>query len=300
VAEALRTHQQELLAHEQIQQRMQEQLDQAGDRRHSLEEELERLTVLVEQDAQTSEGDVRAERDTLQAELALRENEVEQLRGVIEEYVDQIRDAQSDGDGPSEVTALRTELEMVREQAVRDVAQMREQLASAETQKRRLQQADEREAVSHEAMRQKIEELESTIGERQRDLSQAEEAQHMLEDELEDTNRKLDELQRTLERAETEADEAVSTRREAENAREQLQQAMERLQQDAEDDRATDLRDARLQMGSAPIGIDSVTGKGRWLAAVLGAGLAFGALEAVSFATGNGELVSLLLRLTGQ
>ena len=189
---------------------------------------------------------------------------------------------------------------MVREQAVRDVAQMREQLAAAETQKRRLQQADEREAVSHEAMRQKIEELESTINERQRDLSQAEEAQHMLEDELEDNNRKLDELQRSLERAQTEADEAVFTRREAENAREQLQEALQRLQQDAEEVRATDLRDARLQMGKAPIGIDTVTGKGRWLSAVLGAGVVFAALEATSFATGNGELVSLLLRLAGQ
>ena len=300
VAEALRTHQRELLAHERDQHRLQEQLDEAAERRRALEEEVQRLTDLIEQDAHTAEGDVRAERDALQAELALRDNEVEQLRGVIGEYVDQIRAAQTDGDDPSEVAALRAELEMVREQAVRDVAQMREQLAAAETQKRRLQQADGREAVSHEAMRQKIEELESSINERQRDLSQAEEAQQMLEDELEDTNRKLDALQREVERAQAEADEAVSIRREAESAREQLQQALQRLQQDADEVRATDLRDERLQISKKPLGIDAVTGNGRWLSAVLGAGAVFAGLEAASFLTGNGELVSLLLRLAGQ
>ena len=65
-----------------------------------------------------------------------------------------------------QLTALRAELEMVREQAIRDVAHMREQLALAETQQRRLHQADGREAISHESMRQRIEELESSLAER--------------------------------------------------------------------------------------------------------------------------------------
>ena len=70
-----------------------------------LEEEVERLTELIEEDAGTEDGDVRAERDALQAELALRESEVEQLRGVLEEYVDQIRAAQSGGGDAAEIEA---------------------------------------------------------------------------------------------------------------------------------------------------------------------------------------------------
>ena len=301
VAEALRIHQNELLNHEQAQHLLQEKLDRETERNQALTEEVERLTELVEEDAATAEGDVSAQRDALQAELALRESEVEQLRGVIEEYVDQIRAAQSGGDdAPSEIAALRAELEMVREQAIRDVAQMREQLAAAETQKRRLQQADGREAISHEAMRQKIEELESSLSERQRDLIQAGDSRHMLEDQLEDANRKLDEVRREMEKAQAEADEAVFTRREAENAREQLQKALQELQENAEDVKVGDLRDERMRMSNTPIGIDSVAGTGRFKSALIGALVVFGGLEAASFATGNGELVSLLLRMAGQ
>ena len=54
-------------------------------------------------------------------------------------------------------------------------------------------------------MRQKIEELESSLSERQRDLIQAGDSRHMLEDELEDANRKLDEVRREREKAQAEA-----------------------------------------------------------------------------------------------
>jgi len=302
VAAALREQQNELLAHEQAQQRLREQLADEGERRRALQEEVERLNELIESLDEAGGGDdeeVRAERDSLATELALRESEVEQLRGVLEEYVDQIRAAQAGDEDASETAALRAELEMVREQAIRDVAQMREKLAAAETQNRRLQQADGREAISHEAMRQRIEGLESSLSERQRELADAADARHMLEDSLEDVNRRIDDLRRELERAQAEAAEAVSTRREAENARDQLQDALRRLQDDAEEARVTDLRDERLQSGKGPIG-GAAAGRG-WLApGLIGAALLLGALEAVSIGVGRGELFSLLLRLSGQ
>lgn len=303
VAEALRSHQNELLAHEQQQHHLREQLSEEGDRRRALQEEVERLNELLEaldEDQHASDDEVRAERDALLAEVAMRESEVEQLRGVLEEYVDQIRAAQSDDGDVSEVAALRAELEMVREQAIRDVAHMREKLATAETQKRRLQQADGREAISHEAMRQRIEELESSLAERQRELSGADESRHMLEDALEDANRQLDAVRRDLEKAQVEADEAVFSRREADNAREQLQAALYRLQEDAEEARVTDLRDERLKPSKRPIGIDSVATPNRWLPGLVGAGVLLAALEAASMLTGKGELFSVLLKLSGQ
>jgi chromosome segregation ATPase len=213
--------------------------------------------------------------------------------------VDQIRSAQSEDGDDSELSALRAELEMVREQAIRDVAQMREQLATAENQKRRLQQADGREAISHEAMRQRIEELESSLAERQRLLADADESRHMLEDAVEDVNQKFDDLSRELEKAQADADAALRGRREAEDAREQLQEALRRMQNDAEEAKVTDLRDDRLKASKRPIGIDSVAPPNRWLPGLLGAGLAIGVLEAISVLAGRGELFSMLLGLSG-
>jgi chromosome segregation ATPase len=177
---------------------------------------------------------------------------------------------------------------------------MREQLAAAETQKRRLQQADGREAISHEAMRQQIEVLEASLAERQRELGNADGSQQMLEDELEDANRQLDQVRRELEKAKVEADEAMFSRREAESARDQLQEALYRLQEDAEEARVTDLRDERLKPSRRPIGIDSVAAPSRLVPALLGAGAVVALLEAISIYSGNGELFTSLLRLSGQ
>jgi CRP-like cAMP-binding protein/chromosome segregation ATPase len=303
VAEALRSHQSDLLAKEQEQQRLREQLIAEDRRSGALQEEVDRLNALLDtmdEDHSVSDSQLRAEKGSLRAELAQRESEVEQLRGVLKEYVDQIEAAQSADDDGSEVSALRAELEMVREQAIHDVAQMREQLAAAETQKRRMQQADGREAISHEAMRQRIEELESSLAERQRLLAEADESRHMLEDSMEDVNQKLDDLSRELEKAQTETGEALRDRREAETAREQLQEALRRLQEDAEESKVTDLRDDRFKSSRRPIGIDNVAAPSRWLPGMVGAGLAIGLLEAVSIFSGRGELVSALLRLSGQ
>ena len=300
VAEALRTHEQELLEHEQVQKALREQLEQHGEQSQTLEKEVARLQALVDAGATEDQQDLQQQRDALRAELAVREGEVEQLRGVLEEYVDQIRAARSDDDDVSEVTALRSELEMVREQAIRDVAHMREQLAAAETQKRRLQQADGREAISLEAMRQKIEMLESSLTERQRELADAEASRHMLEDSLEDANRQVDEAKREREKALVEADEALFSRREAETARDQLQEALYLLQEDAEQARVTDLRDSRLKPSKKPIGMASVSGPNRWLPGLAGAVVVLLALEAVSLLSGKGELFSMLLGLAGQ
>ncbi|MGB5611117.1 MAG: hypothetical protein WBM67_00550, partial [Sedimenticolaceae bacterium] len=300
VAEALRTHEKELLAHEAEQRELRETLVQESERRHALQDELERVNALLEEGQDGGEEAMRADRDSLRSDLAARESEVEQLRSVIAEYVDQIREAQTDGDGGSDVAALRAELDMVRDQAIRDVAHMREQLASAETRKRRLQQADGREAISQEVMRQQIEALESSLAERQRELGEAEGSRHMLEDSLEDANRQLDEVRRELEKALLEADELVVSRREAETARGQLHEALCRLQEDAEEARVTDLRDARLKPSKRPIGMDSVAPTGRWLPGLIGAGIVLAVVEGLSIYAGNGELFTALLRLTGR
>ena len=293
VADAQRAHETELLAHEQQQHAMRKQLEEEQDQRRVLRQEVDRLNrLLAQREPSTEEQALREQRDALLADVAKRDSELEELRGVLAEHVDQPRSGQPDDDA-AELIALRAELEMVRDRAIRDVAQMREQLAAAETQQRRLHQADGREAISYESMRQRIETLESSLGERQRELTGAEEARHMLEDGLEDVNRQLDEMRRELERAKTEADEALASRREAENARDQLQQALIRVQEDAEEAKVTDLRDERLRPTSRPIGMANVAKPRRWLAALAGAALLV-LLGAIAIVMGNAELLDVL------
>ena len=300
VAEALRAHESERLAHEQRQRAMRAQLEEEQDQRRLLRQEVDRLTgLLAQRDQSTEEQALREQRDALLADVAMRDSELEELRGVIAEHDGQTRSGQPDDDA-AELVALRAELETVRDRAIRDVAQMREQLAAAETQQRRLQQADGREAISYEAMRQRIETLESSLGERQRELTGAEEARHMLEDGLEDVNRKLDEMRRELEKAQTEAEEALASRREAEKARDQLQQALIRVQEDAEEAKVTDLRDERLRPSSRPIGMANVAKSRRWVTGLAGAALLvlLGAIAVVVM--GKEELLDVLLAQLGQ
>jgi CRP-like cAMP-binding protein/chromosome segregation ATPase len=294
VAEAIRNYEKEQLAHEQAQREWQEVLDAERAARREVEV---RLIDAGESDGEATAGLLK-ERDALRAELQVRDGEVEQLRGVMEQYVDQIRGTQSGDEDGSEVEALRAELEMVREQAIQDVAHMREQLALAETEKRRLHDADGREAISFESMRQRIDELEASLSERQRELTQADESRHVLEDELEDANRNIDTFSRDLEKARVDTEEALFARREAEVTRDELQQALDKLREDSESMRAIDLRDDRLASSQRPIGLDSGGSRG-WLAGLIGAALVLGGLQALSFWAGHGELFTALLRLSG-
>ena len=122
----------------------------------------------------------------------------------------------------------------------------------------------------------------------------------MLEDGLEDVNRKLDEMRRELEKAQTEAEEALASRREAEKARDQLQQALIRVQEDAEEAKVTDLRDERLRPSSRPIGMANVAKSRRWVTGLAGAALLvlLGAIAVVVM--GKEELLDVLLAQLGQ
>lgn len=188
----------------------------------------------------------------------------------------------------SELAAGIERLTREREQTGRDLAQMRERLATAETQNRRLQQADGREAISHESMRQRIEALESSLHERQRELADAEEVRHRLEDALEDLNRGVDELRLELQQAKTGA-------AEAEAARDQLREALRQRKDGSGETPEADLRDERSQLDTRPAG----GGPGPLLTVLVGAVVALAALEGLTIASGKGELFGSLLMLAG-
>ncbi|MGD8957814.1 MAG: cyclic nucleotide-binding domain-containing protein [Chromatiaceae bacterium] len=289
---------------EDLQQRLNAALAEAEAVRTSAEQAFSAADQQAQEVAERMEtalDQLRAENESLRSQLGEQasgdEQAIEGLRAELldikqrlEEREHALATARAE---QAELIALRAELEMVRDRAVRDVAEMREQLAAAESHLRRLQQADGREAISYEAMRQRIETLESSLGERQRELTGAEEARHMLEDGLEDVNRQLDEMRRELEKAQTEADTALASRRDAERARDQLQQALIRVQEDAEEAKVADLRDERLRPSSRPIGMANVAKPRRWVAGLVGTALLV-LLGAIAIVMGNGELLDAL------
>lgn len=77
--------------------------------------------------AEMERDELRAEFGDAKVQLAARQAEVDELRSVISTYVDQVRDAQSQES--EQIAALKQELQMVREQAEKDVVMLREQLA---------------------------------------------------------------------------------------------------------------------------------------------------------------------------
>jgi CRP-like cAMP-binding protein len=261
-----------------------------GQDRARVEQEVGALARRLEDSERALEA-ARAGQAELAAALERVEAERERLQAALDEAAQE---------GPeSELAALRAELELVREQAAAEAAEMREKLAIAETEKLRLHQADEREVISHEAMRQRIETLEVSLGERQRELAAAEDSRHMLEDALEDANSQLDKARLEYEQALEEVEAALASRREAERAREQLQESLQRIQEGADQVRGTDLRDARLSAPATVLGMDSLRAPRRWPAALLGFCVGAGGLVAWALYSGNGAMFAPLFDLLG-
>jgi septal ring factor EnvC (AmiA/AmiB activator) len=99
-----------------------------------------------------------------------------------------------------ELEALRTELTMVRDQASRDVTHMRAEVERLRHALAGAQQVDSTSVLAQEAQRQDLAGLRRALGERQRELREADEARHTLEDSLEDAHREIDNLRRELTR----------------------------------------------------------------------------------------------------
>jgi predicted nucleic acid-binding Zn-ribbon protein len=117
---------------------------------------------------------------------------------VIQNYVEQLQPLMV---GQSEeMEALRTELAMVREQAHEDVAQMRGEVERMRARLADAQRVDSAALIAQEAQRQDLDGLRRALTERQRELREADESRHGLEDALEDAHREVDNLRRELTR----------------------------------------------------------------------------------------------------
>lgn len=177
---------------EDLERQLLEIRDQMGDSNapDNLLEQLDELRIKAES--------YERERDQARSETAGMQQEVQELRSVIETYVEQIQDTQSCGVDP-EMTALRSELDMVRSQASEDLEKMRRELSNANTKVNKQGVRDMHEAASLQALRQEIDSSRQALREREQMLRLSQTQCRTLEDSIEDRDREVDQLKRKLE-----------------------------------------------------------------------------------------------------
>ncbi len=313
---------------------MQRELDEAVAARTASDEALEQFKQALA-DGEESAGSEKTEQlqSDLEAEREARERaegnshrlqeEVDELRSVMEEYAAQIQQAQEGIEG-EDMEALRLELDLVRQQAEADVKQANQKLQDAEAKLEALTAAEKQDEVAvlrlelqelqsrlrdatqgkstemaeNEGLRQEVSGLEQAVEERQRQIDSMTKDLRRLEEKIEDSNSEVDRLKQALETAQVEAEEAEFRNAEELEARRQVEQALYKLQEQVEHERPEGMTDSQLVVDGKPLVFDdSGTGgrKGLMTGAGVGAVVAFVLAEIFSFVGGNGELVSSML-----
>lgn len=135
------------------------------------------------------------------------------------------------------------------------------------------------DVVEHQALRQEVESLRKTVADLQQELDHTNDQARQAEDQLEDKNAMIEDLRRDIEGLQQSVNKTESHRRKAEEARLQSDTKLSVLQE-------------RMEAGLGPL----PEKRGfSWVGLVLGGLLLFGILEGISFGTGRGELIGLLL-----
>ena len=200
----------------------------------------------------------------------------------MQQYVDQIQTIDAAPD-PEEYEALRQELEMVREQARRDLQDLQNQL---EDQASQVQAVDSDNVIETEALRQEHEVLTRSLSDRSNELQNSQHTCQLLEDELEDAHAAIDEMRRQLEQ---QADELK-----------QLAAAEEAKSESVEEILAENIDDEDDYEQSVPVLDIRASNAGFFsrvslLSIIFGSVIALAALEAMTFSSGKGELLQMIM-----
>ncbi len=271
--------------------------------------------------------EVVEEKAVVEQEAQRLSGEVEELRSVMQQYAEQIEAAQQ-GSGVEEVTALQAELELVREQAEEDMAQLRQALESAkedlaakpaelegsssddqvvmlqlelEEARAKIRESEltgSVEATESEAIRQEMDSLQSSLDERRRELENSRKDSLLLEEKIEERNSEIDRLKLALEASQDDVDESEFSRNEAQEAKKQVEAALYKAQEKIESDRPVDgLTDERLAGKKQVLDIGSRSPiKSIMVSGLVGAVAAFGLVEIFSIMSGGGEIVGRILQ----
>ncbi|MCU7852205.1 MAG: cyclic nucleotide-binding domain-containing protein [Candidatus Thiodiazotropha sp. (ex Monitilora ramsayi)] len=172
--------------------------EMSGFREHASDSNLADDLLVQMEELRIKADNYEQERDEAKAEAKRMRREVGELRSVIETYVEQIQDVQSFGND-EQLSALKTELDMVRRQAHEDLEQMRLQLQEATS---KLSDADSRDVddvADQQAIRQEMVSIQQALSEKDHLLRMSQNQCRSLEDAVEDRDKEVDQLKRKLE-----------------------------------------------------------------------------------------------------
>ncbi|MCU7812502.1 MAG: hypothetical protein KZQ77_14925, partial [Candidatus Thiodiazotropha sp. (ex Notomyrtea botanica)] len=172
--------------------------EMSGFREHASDSNLADDLLVQMEELRIKADNYEQERDEAKAEAKRMRREVGELRSVIETYVEQIQDVQSFGND-EQLSALKTELDMVRRQAHEDLEQMRLQLQDATS---KLSDADSRDVddvADQQAIRQEMVSIQQSLSEKDHLLRMSQNQCRSLEDAVEDRDKEVDQLKRKLE-----------------------------------------------------------------------------------------------------
>ncbi|MET0102736.1 MAG: SUMF1/EgtB/PvdO family nonheme iron enzyme [Sedimenticola sp.] len=291
-------------------------LDTAEKRVAELESEREELSAesggAAEQQAALEEE--HSKRAAAEAEVERLTGEAEELRRVMEENVEQIKQAQ--GIEGEDVESLRTELQLVRDMAESDlkqlrgeleearaqlqaqgeegdVAQIKSQLVEAQSRLKEMEAGGSEDVAESEALRQEGDSLRRSIDEREHQIARLQSDLRKLEENIEDSNGEVDRLKQALEIAQVEADEAEFRSQESVDAKKQVEEALYKLQQQVENERIKDTGDGSTLSAKGPLEMAAPSGGSRGMVGIaIGAVVAFVVAEGLSIIGGKGELIS--------
>ncbi|MGD2117929.1 MAG: hypothetical protein PVG66_06205 [Chromatiales bacterium] len=217
------------------------------------------------------------------------EADANELRGVMQQYVEQIKSAENLADN-AEVHSLQKELSMVREQAARDVEHMRAELEKLQQEAAENAKHNDDGAVELEVLRQETESLTVSLADRQSELQNSQQTCQLLEDELEDAHADIDEMRRKLEKQAEQIDALEQAAAEAESA--QAVEEVEPEQPESEEIEGEIASQPALDLNQLKTA--NSTGK-KAVSMLAGAAVVLLAMELVSLSVGKGELFSLLM-----
>ncbi len=197
---------------------LQHQLKQLTEERDEQSKVLQRLTQQLDKlEAESSSTELTEELEqtnsknrTLQAERDAAQGEVEELRRVMEQHIEQIKLAQSSGDDDSAaVEALQRELETVRLQTSHDIKKLQCELELAQNQPAPTDERNPAQVAAEQQMRQELDSIQGALRDKEALLNEASRSMRKMEDSIEERDANADRLQLEIDRLQEMLDEML-------------------------------------------------------------------------------------------
>ena len=196
-------------------EQLQGQLEQLTEERNRQSKVMKKLTLQLDElqmnstsTSQTNQLDLvnktlQKERDSAIESVKVSQHEVNELRAVIEQHVEDIKLAQSG----EQVEALQCELETVRLQTTHDIKKLRCELELVQSQS--VDERDPSQVMAEQQMRQELDSTQQALKDKEVLLNDASKSMRKMEDSLEERDTHADKLQLEIDRLQEMLDEML-------------------------------------------------------------------------------------------